>query len=357
MDELSRRLAESLHGAAGQAPSDAGLLANVHGRARRYRRQRLATVTAVSAAVAVVAVGIPILTAMPGRSGHATTPAASAPDRPVTSAASASPSESPARARPTGKVSSSPPRPTGGSAPPTLTAGWKAPVFPYTLPVTDGVRTPVASMSDGFPSAFFEAIDEQNHADVTITVLDRRPTFTTAARETATTVRGHAGTLRTVDVSPARQLTLYWKESASRWIQLATDDTYSPEQVVALADSLTGAAVAVQPPFDLELSPAGLVTDTVTASRMVFRSPDATPGAGGFATVLRKRRQLENINRKINGYDAALSRRTGEVTLSIDVTDWDATLVIVVNQGMTVTDADLVRYAEGIRILNRSDPE
>jgi hypothetical protein len=230
-------------------------------------------------------------------------------------------------------------------------------VFPYTLPVTDGMRAPVASMSDGFPSAFFEAIDEQDHADVTITVSDRKPAFTTAASETTTTVRGHAGTLRTVDVSPAKQLTLYWKESASRWIRLVTDDTYSPEQVVALADSLTGAAVAVQPPFDLGLSPAGLVTDAVTASRMVFRSPQAAPGAGGFATVLRKRQQLTGINQKINGYDAVLSRRTAEVTLSIDVTDWDATLVITVNSGLTIGDADLIRYAEGVRILNRSDPE
>ena len=332
MDDLNRMLAETMRGAAGHAPSDAGLLGAVHGRARRYRRRRLVTATATAAAV-VVAIGIPVATRLTGGPEPVLPPAASGP----------APSPSSPGAT--------------GTSPVTLTTGWTAPVFPYTLPATGGLAAPVATMRDGDPAAFFEATEDRDHADVTITVSARRPEFTTAGTETPKRVRGHAGTLRTVDVSPARQLTLYWRESPSRWIQLATDDTYTPDEVVALAESMTAARIAVLPPFDLDLSPAGLVTETVTASRMVFRPPHAARGAGGFSTVLRKRQGLPGANRKINGYDAVLTRRTGEVTMSIDVTDWDATLQITVGNGLTVSDADLMRYAAGVTILNRSDPE
>lgn len=359
MDDLDRMLAESMHDAAGDAPSDAGLLGAVHGRSRRYRRRRMGAVTATAAAAVVVAAGIPVLI---GRSEPVLPPVASVPATsvpatvPAVPSASASASASSPSRTPSGHASSSATgKSTSGVV--TLAAGWKAPTFPYTLPATDGMSAPVASMSGGNPIGFFEATENQSHADVTITVSARKPAFTTSANETSKQVRGHAGTLRTVDVSPAKQLTLYWQESTTRWIQLATDDTYTPDQVVALANAMTSASIAVQPPFDLDLSPAGMVTDAVTASRMVFRSAQAAPGAGGFSTVLRKHQQLTGVNRKVGGHDAVLTRRTGEVTLSVDVPDWDATLQITVGGGLTVSDADLLRYAAGVHVLNRSNPE
>ncbi|BEL06210.1 hypothetical protein Q0Z83_044010 [Actinoplanes sichuanensis] len=352
MDDLNRMLAESMHDAAGHAPSDAGLLDAVHGRSRRYRRRRLVTVTATAAAAVVVAAGIPVLVRLTGRPEPVLPPAASVPAGPVPPSGpirSSAPSGTP----PT--PASSAPTSNGTSATGTvkLTSGWTAPVFPYTLPASDGLRAPVASVTGGNVSAFFEATEDEHHADVTITVSTLAPAFTTAATETTEQVRGHVGTLRTVDVSPARQLTLYWQESPSRWIQLATDDTYTPEQVVALADAMTGSSIAVLPPFDLDLSPSGLRTDTVTASRMIFTAP----GGGEFRTVLRKRRQLTGVNQKVAGHDAVLTRRTGRVTLSVDVPDWNATLQITVGDGLTINDDDLLRYAAGVHVLNRSDPE
>jgi hypothetical protein len=158
-------------------------------------------------------------------------------------------------------------------------------------------------------------------------------------------------------VKPAKQLSLYWQESAGQWIELDTDDTYTPSRVVALADSLKPAAIAVLPPFDLGLSPVGLVTDTVSASRMTFRLPSAPPGMAGLSTVLRKKQQLKGINKTIDGYDAVLARDGANVTLSIDVPDWNATLVITVGNGFTMSDDDLIRYATAVQVLNRSDPE
>ncbi len=328
MDDLNRMLAESMHDAAGHAPSDAGLLGSVHARSRRYHRRRVVIVTALAAAVVVAVAGIPIVTVLTGRPEPALPPAASA--------------------------SPSAPRVTSGTGAVRLSAGWKAPAFPYTLPATDGMSAPAASMRNGNLIAFFEATELQHHADVTITVSAREPEFTSQADQTPISVRGHAATLRTVNVSPAKQLTLYWKESSTRWIQLATDDTYTPDQVAGLADSMTSASIAVRPPFDLDLSPQGLIADTVSDSRMTFRRAG---GDAGFRTVLRKRQQLTGINHKVGGHDAALTHSDGRVVLSVDVTDWDATLEITVDGGLTISDADLLRYAAGVHILNRSNPE
>jgi hypothetical protein len=358
MDDLNRMLAETMHDAAGRAPSDAGLLGTVHERSRRHHRRRVVAVTATAVAVAVAVAAIPIVTVLAGRPDATVPPVASAPARPATPSAPAPPVTPSGNPPPSGVRSAPSPAETGtGAGALRLSPGWKAPVFPYTLPATDGMRAPVAGVRDGSPVAFFEATEQQRHADVTVTVSDHQPTVTGAAAETTMSVRGHAGTLRTVDVSPAKQLTLTWQESSSRWIQLATDDTYSPDEVTALADSMTAATIAVQPPFHLDLSPAGLVTDTVSASRMTFRRPGATPGDAGFRTVLRQRQKLTGVHRRINGYDAVLTRRAGEVVLSVDVTDWDATLEVTVDGGLTISDADLIRYAAGVRVLNRSDPE
>jgi hypothetical protein len=323
MDELDRLLADTMHGAADRAPSDAGLLTGVHGRARRYRRRRIATTLAAVAAVV-------------GLGGPAAVLLAARPDRP----------------EPVGVVPTTAGTATSTAATPPLVPGYTAPAFPYTLPKTDGMKAPIASMDGGNLVAFFEATDIRHHSDTTVTVSARRPAFTTTATEIPKTVRGHAGTLRTVNVQPARQLTLFWPESPTRWITLATDDTYTPEQVVALAAALAPASVPVSPPFTLDLSPAGLAPETVSQSTMSFRAPDNAL----FAAVLHKRRALTAPNRTVGAYQAQLTRDATGATLDVDVTDWNATLRVSVASGLAITDADLLRFAAGVHILNRSNP-
>jgi hypothetical protein len=318
MDDLDRLVAEAMRDAADHAPADAGLLSMVRRRSARNRRRRIATglsaVLVLSVPTAVVLVAHP-------------RPPAPQPDAvPALTAVQ-------------------------------LVAGYTPPTFPFRLTSTDGMRAPVASMDGGNLIAFFEATEQEHHADTTVTVSSREPTFATDAAETPMGVRGHHGTLRTVDVKPAKQLTLYWPESSGRWIQVATDDTYTPPQVVALAESLTAASIPVLPPFLLDLGPAGLVTDTVTASTMSFRLPTSPPGAGGVTVVLRKRQELTGTNETVGRYGARLTRGTGDVTLDVDVTDWDATLEVTVSGGLTMNDADLLRFAAGIHVLDRSNPQ
>jgi hypothetical protein len=318
MDDLDRLLAETMRDAAGRAPSDDDLLETVHRRSDRRRRQRVSTV--LTAVAAVLAVGIPTLVA---RSTTSPPPPAASPE--------------------TGTVR--------------LAAGYPLPAFPYTLPASPGMRAPVASMDGGNPVAFFEATEQRHHADTTVTVSSRKPAFTGTATETPVQVRGHPGTLRTAEVKPARQLTVYWRESPARWIRLATDDTYTPQQVVALANSLSPASITVLPPFRLDLSPAGFVTDTVTESTMSFRTAATAPDADLIQVVLRNRRRLSGANEMVGAYQAVLTHGAGGgATLDVDVTDWNATLEVTVGSGLTMSDADLLRFAAGVHILNRSNP-
>ncbi|MCU7728930.1 hypothetical protein ODJ79_34900 [Actinoplanes sp. KI2] len=307
-DDLNRMLSAALRDAAEHAPSDDGLLTAVHRRSGRYHRRRVATT--LSAVAAALAVGIPGVAAFLLRPPPAPPPA-------VTSLR--------------------------------LVEGYTAPTFPYTLPPTNGMKAPVASIESDDLVAYFEATEDRHHADTTVTVSSREPAFTGPASETPVLVRGHSGTLRTVHVEPARRLTLYWRESASRWIQVATDDTYTPQQVVNLADSLMPAAVAVQPPFRLDLSPEGFRVKTVNESTMSFVAPNGSE----LDVVLRTRQPLGDVNEQVGQYDATLTGRT----LEVDVTDWNATLEVRETGETTISEADLVRFAAGVHILDSSNPK
>jgi hypothetical protein len=311
MDDLDRLLAETLHRAAVYAPADDGLLATVHRRSDRRHRRRIAT-TLVAVAVAL-ALAVPAMVRLERRT----------PENVVSVAPAVH-----------------------------LVAGWTAPVFPYTLPASAGLKAPVASMDGGDLTGFFEATEQRHHADTTVTVSSAEPSFTGPAAETTVEVRGQPGTLRTVDVQPAKQLTLFWREPDGRWITLATDDTYGKQQVVGLADDLAPASVPVRPPFRLDLNPAGFATDTVTESTMAFRAP-----AGEVRVVLRKHRPLVGADRTVGSYPASLTRGESGVTLDVDVTDWQATLEVTVDPGITISDGDLLRFAAGVHILNRSNPQ
>jgi hypothetical protein len=308
-DDLDRLLAAALRDAAEHAPADDGLLSAVHRRSGRYHRRRAATT--LSAVAAALVVGLPGVAAFLLR----TPPVA----------------------------------PTASTASLRLVEGYPAPTFPYTLPPTNGMKAPVAAMENDDLIAYFEATEDRHHADTTVTVSSREPAFTGPASETPVQVRGHSGTLRTVHVEPAGKLTLYWRESASRWIQLATDDTYTPQQVVALADSLMPAAVAVEPPFRLDLSPEGFRTSTVNESSISFVAPDGSE----LDVVLRTRQPLGDVNEQVGQYDATLADRT----LDVDVTDWNATLEVRETGKTTMSDADLLRFAAGVHILDRSNPK
>jgi hypothetical protein len=72
--------------------------------------------------------------------------------------------------------------------------------------------------------------------------------------------------------------------------------------------------------------------------------------------VLHRHRTLTGPNQTVGGYRAKLTRTGRGVSLDVDVTDWNATIEVTVAGGLTLSDADVLRFAAGVHILNRSDP-
>jgi len=75
------------------------------------------------------------------------------------------------------------------------------------------------------------------------------------------------------------------------------------------------------------------------------------------ALFISLRQHSPDLPARLIPYNAQLTRTSEGAKLAVDVTDWDATLELTVGPGLTMSDADLVRFAAGVHILNRSDPE
>jgi hypothetical protein len=316
---------DSLRRHADGTPPAGQLLASVHRRSRQLRRRRAAVAVALTAA-AVASLAVPIATRAAEPAGTATTVAAA---------------RAPVRL-----------------APPAYTV----PSFPFrpgAAPV-GGLAAPVVTLERGELTAYYEARDPARGADVTIRVGSRPPAFTGPAdragpaSETHPRVRGGPGTLRRVAVAPAARLTLYWPEAADRWVWVDTDDTLTDAELVRFADKLLPASVPVVRPFRFDLAPAGMALDTATVSRVALRPP-AGPDAAVACTLLR-RRPLTGPEVRVGPYRGVLTRTGSGAALAVDVTDWAATLLVEVPAAYEISDADLIRFAAGVHVLDRSEP-
>ncbi|GAA2358714.1 hypothetical protein GCM10010170_052680 [Dactylosporangium salmoneum] len=263
----------------------------------------------------------------------------------------------------TGSGSSAPPpsappsTPSAGSAagsPITLgPPAYTLPAFPFEPGVapTGGLAAPVVTLDNGRLTAFFEAKDPRNGADVTISVTAEQPVFTGAARETTTRTRNRPATLRTVAVRPAAQLTLYWRESSTQWVRVDTDDTFTTDELVAFADALRPAAVPVPMPFRLELAPVGMPLSTVSKSAVAFRGPSGT-----ISCTLTAARSLDGATLRVGPHRARATRTAAGVTLVVLLEDRGESLVVQVPSPYTISDADLVRFAAGVSPTGNAEP-
>lgn len=365
MADIDRLVRQVLADQADLAPSADRLLAGVHHRASQLRRRRHATLAA-GLAVAVTALVVPVAIATTGH--HAPTPATTA-NPPAVSSAASTPTAAATAASPSGTAPAST-TPTGTTALRFTATTTTTTTFPYRLGTAAAAAAgdylaPVVTLERDALVSYHEAKDPQGDADITLVVTDRAPQFATAAApmtEVGRRTRGKAATLRTVAVTPAAQLTLYWQESANRWVQLRTDDTFTDAEIVDFADALVAGETAVVAPFAPQLVPTDLVVATQTPSELSYR-PVATPSgtapvvtctlypaagiAAGAATVT-------------VGSDHATLTRTGTgaartVTLSVALTQWHMTLRITVSGGYDVTDTDLIRFATGLRVTERAE--
>lgn len=249
MADIDRLLRSTLQERADIAPDPLGLLGAVHARSRRLRRRRR-TALAAGLAAAALALGVPLaVTAVdrdgaPPRPGSATTvassPSVAAPQPSVTSG-SPQPLDSPTAGAP------------GPATPRVSASAHRPPTFPFQLGSADApaYRAPVVTVEGGILSSYNEARDPVGGADITLLVTERRPEFTSAAgpvTEVSRRVRGRSGFLRTVAISPAAEITVYWQESATQWVALRTDDTFTEGEVIRFANQLVPADLPVVAP-------------------------------------------------------------------------------------------------------------
>ncbi|MCW6010768.1 hypothetical protein K1W54_40395 [Micromonospora sp. CPCC 205371] len=152
------------------------------------------------------------------------------------------------------------------------------PFLPRLAPV--GFGAPVAEIEAGHP------VLRQTSADGRWLAVSVTPKPPAGPGEPAKTwrqheVRGRSGTL-TVGTTTA----LTWQEQQGRWVRVEADARVEVSLLTAYAEGLDGAgSVPVRVPFDLDVTPKGLVLDTVTRAVMVYRPPDV-PATADFVDKL-----------------------------------------------------------------------
>ncbi|GIJ48607.1 hypothetical protein Val02_54930 [Virgisporangium aliadipatigenens] len=350
MADLDRILRGSMHENAERAPQAVDLLGKVHQRSDRLvrRRRRLTTVAAAVAVLVSGGIAAPVLM----NTGRQDGPPPAARQTETTAAASPEPTT-------TRAVTIIPPPPSAESGPPIGTGtqvtfadgAVTPPQFPYRpgfAPVGGGFQTPLITMENGDLVGFFEAVDGDRGADVTIRVGSRKPTFDGggAVSESSERVRGKTAVLRTVDKAQTDLHILYWQESATQWIRIDTDDTYTTTQVLEIGESLRAAGLPAVLTLRPDRIPNGLPVRTTTPSTLAFGPAEKS----AISVVLRKPRAL-------TGPTVAVGEHRGVVngsTLSVAIDGF--TLEVTVGDGYRVDNAELIRFAAGIKVSDSAEP-
>lgn len=383
LEELEELVRAGLRAQASRLPDDAGLLAAVHARSSRIRRRRRLLVAAP--AVLVVAVAALALVPRPdGGAGSVAPVLAPGPDRGPDggsgdrSGRTASASLPPAPASSPARSGTVPPSSAPAAGRDCLSdlvpaATLAVPVFPLRLgpDIAARMESPLVGLVDGELRAEYAARNPVPDADITLVVSSRALAPAAAAGtgevagegvaeagRTGLTVRGHPAVLRTVAVSPAAVLELSWQEGADRWVRLRTDDTYTPAQVVAFAEGLRPAALALPQAFRFTVVPAGSVPVTMTGARVVLRA--GTGRADGDPASSRVEVTRDDSGRqpgpgerarpvRVGGRTGYLSRDGASTTMAVGYPDDGVAVRVVATCTPTAGDAGLIRLAAGIR--------
>jgi hypothetical protein len=231
------------------------------------------------------------------------------------------------------------------------------PILPLRLGTDLAARMhpPQVSLVDGELRADYVARDYVTDADITLVVAAQAPQPPPPAApgpvsRTPMTVRGHPATLRRVTLTPADALDLTWQDGPGRWVQLRTDDTYTAQQLAALAAGLLPATL--QPPETVRFSavPAGWVPRTMTDSLMVLG-----PGAGSSArieiTVQDGTRPVAGSAARpvqVAGQSGYLIRDASSATVELGSGQGWVRIRVVAACGSAGDDADVLRLAAAI---------
>ncbi|MBT8224300.1 MAG: hypothetical protein HKP61_00725 [Dactylosporangium sp.] len=361
MVDIDDLLRGALHEQADRAPAGERLLATVHTRSRTLRRRRMTMAGGI--AVAILSVGMSAVLVAAGRDEPAAPPAIELPSPSSVPSASPVPSEP---VDPTAAVSPSPQDAATAAATSLRFApsAYAMPDMPFLFPspVAADYQTPVVTLQRDALVAYYATRDPRDGADVTLVVTRHRPTFRQpagAVSETTHRVRWKSGTLRTAWVSPAAQLTLYWQESSTRWVQLKTDDTFTDDDLVDFGNALVKADLPIAVPMRLDQAPAGMTLETATPSMLAFRPEHASRAGSLSATSLSctvvEYRPLAGTTVMVGKNRGILTRDHHGALLTVNLSSWHLTLLVEVPAQYAVGDADLIRFAAGVHLTEQAE--
>jgi hypothetical protein len=197
--------------------------------------------------------------------------------------------------------------------------------------------------------------DEQPTLDVHIGVdplRDEKEQDGLSVQDTPVRVRGVDGNMRTVTKESYTTRTLSWQDAhGPMWIRA---DRVEADLMVAYADALRPGTVEVAVPFTFTLLPKGLELDSVGPTDMVFRLPGQTPGGswGDRLAILLNADGGDGAQDwplRVSGRPAQIVAQDDGRSLMV-LQESGNILVVQVPANLEISDADLLRMAEGIRV-------
>jgi hypothetical protein len=342
MNDIDTLLRDTLRERADDAPAGTGLTGRVQARSRRLRTRRRAGALGAAGLFLVVAAiggqavlrGIPDGPTVPG---HPSGPPPSGP-----------PPSGPAAGR---SVAPEPSPVRVVLAPPSYTL----PDFPFTPPAwaAEPFGPGRVRFEDGEVTMRHTA-GPAGAGSIVVFVTGRAPEPRSApdrpiAREPVT-VRGIAGTRYT---EPGSDLVyLAWPEPDGRWI-VVTGDRVPAVDLLRYAEDLVATAVPVPAPFEFAWLPRGAAPTRVEPSVMEFQVSNGSLVVSLGPPVPAAERA--GWTHRVGGRPASLERDPPvEVGLTVAL-DSGRTLRIE-GRFLDVSDADLVKLAEGIRVTPAATP-
>ena len=247
---------------------------------------------------------------------------------------------------------------------PVLPGAWQRPdLTPPSFPFTPGW------LPAGLGAAEVEKLGPNvllSYDTLTVEVGPETGGWDAEGEDRAATVRGRPATIRTVaadvyeGMRPGDQYVgIRWKLTDGRWVQLVSSGPATERDVVRFADDLRARPLPGSPSrFGIAAAPPGLVPQRLGPDQVCLAPPAAvTDREGsrgiclGTGTASEGDEPLEGEERvTVGGRAATLEQLSDGPELTVPLEAGRTFIVTVDLNDVAVTDAELIRFAEGVTV-------
>jgi hypothetical protein len=330
MTDVERILQRTLVRHADEAPRSGQLLHHLRARARRRRQRQLTALTCgLTLALCALVVGVQGSFGKPaGPSERAGQPGASLP-------APSAPS---------------PVHPALTPRPVTINEFPLKPIQP--MPHMKQQATIVAA---GVPTLLY-ASTTGDSAGMSVRVATTAPVGPSTAVGTSYRVRTHPATFVPSLATDPTKWSLCWQEMPARWLIIEGFGPVKVGDLLTYAEGIVPGHTPFAMPFGFALMPSNLIVDDASASWITFRPSNVAPGGGAnakLAVLLDERLPEAPGSRAIQvGKRAGVIYTAGGSTMLSVLQPDGRAITIQVPSNISITEAELVRFAAGIRVTS-----